>query len=157
VSAYAARLRLTLAPDTVPAAADNGGELEAAIEVLGLIALKGKGDSYPGKHDGIIDRAVWDRPDGPCHPCRDPPIANAAVLRVRLKLPASERTRLGRSVWRAEKRDRCAGVMRVGGTIRPHSGVLAHSSAALGTKHLIRWQSQATLIPDHGPLGECRL
>jgi len=42
VSAYAARLRLTLAPDTVPAAADNGGELEAAIEVLGLIALKGK-------------------------------------------------------------------------------------------------------------------
>jgi hypothetical protein len=42
VSAYAARLRLTLAPDTVPVAADNGGELEAAIEVLGLIALKGK-------------------------------------------------------------------------------------------------------------------
>jgi len=38
VSAYAARLRMTLA--TV--AADNGGELEAAIEVLGLIALKGK-------------------------------------------------------------------------------------------------------------------
>ena len=38
VSAYAARLRLTLA--TV--AADNFGELEAAIEVLGLIALKGK-------------------------------------------------------------------------------------------------------------------
>jgi predicted transposase YbfD/YdcC len=38
VSAYAARLRLTLA--TV--AADHGGELEAAIEVLGLIALKGK-------------------------------------------------------------------------------------------------------------------
>ena len=38
VSAYATRLRLTLA--TV--AADNGGELEAALEVLGLIALKGK-------------------------------------------------------------------------------------------------------------------
>jgi len=38
VSAYAARLRLTLA--TV--AADNGGELEAALDVLGLIALKGK-------------------------------------------------------------------------------------------------------------------
>jgi len=38
VSAYAARLRLTLA--TV--AADHGGELEAAIKVLGLIALKGK-------------------------------------------------------------------------------------------------------------------
>lgn len=38
VSAYAARLRMTLA--TV--AADYGGELEAAIEVLGLIALKGK-------------------------------------------------------------------------------------------------------------------
>ena len=38
VSAYATRLRLTLA--TV--AADHGGELEAALEVLGLIALKGK-------------------------------------------------------------------------------------------------------------------
>lgn len=38
LSAYAARLRLTLA--TV--AADNSGELEAALEVLGLIALKGK-------------------------------------------------------------------------------------------------------------------
>ena len=38
VSAYAARLRLTLA--TV--AADPGGELEAALKVPGLIALKGK-------------------------------------------------------------------------------------------------------------------
>lgn len=38
VSAYAAQLRLTLA--SVPA--DRGGELEAALEVLGLIALKGK-------------------------------------------------------------------------------------------------------------------
>jgi predicted transposase YbfD/YdcC len=38
VSAYAARLRLTLA--SVPA--DRGAELEAAIEALGLIALKGK-------------------------------------------------------------------------------------------------------------------
>ena len=38
VSAYAARLRLTLA--SVPA--DRGTELEAAIEALGLIALRGK-------------------------------------------------------------------------------------------------------------------
>ena len=38
VSAYAARLRLTLAA----VAADNDSELEAALEVLGLIALKGK-------------------------------------------------------------------------------------------------------------------
>lgn len=38
VSAYAARLRLTLA--TVPA--DRGAELDAAIEALGLIALRGK-------------------------------------------------------------------------------------------------------------------
>ena len=38
VSAYASRLRLTLA--TV--AADNGAELDAGIEVLGLIALNGK-------------------------------------------------------------------------------------------------------------------
>jgi len=38
VSAYASRLRLTLA--RLPA--DKGGELEAALDVLGLIALKGK-------------------------------------------------------------------------------------------------------------------
>jgi len=38
VSAYAARLRLTLATVT----ADNGGELEAAREILGLIKLRGK-------------------------------------------------------------------------------------------------------------------
>ena len=38
VSAYASRLRLTLASAT----ADQGTELEAALEVLGLIALKGK-------------------------------------------------------------------------------------------------------------------
>ena len=38
VTAYAARLRLTLA--TVPA--DRGTEREAAIEALGLIALRGK-------------------------------------------------------------------------------------------------------------------
>lgn len=38
VSAYAARLRMTLASR----AADNGTELDAALEVLGLIALKGK-------------------------------------------------------------------------------------------------------------------
>lgn len=38
VSAYASRLRLTLATAT----ADHGTELDAALEVLGLIALKGK-------------------------------------------------------------------------------------------------------------------
>jgi len=38
VSAYASRLRLTLA--SLPG--DRGGELDAALEVLGLIALKGK-------------------------------------------------------------------------------------------------------------------
>jgi len=38
VSAYASRLRLTLAT----AAADHGTEIDAALEVLGLIALKGK-------------------------------------------------------------------------------------------------------------------
>lgn len=38
VSAYASRLRLTLA--SVPA--DRGAELEAALEVLGLVALRGK-------------------------------------------------------------------------------------------------------------------
>ena len=46
VSAYATRLRLTLA--TV--AADQGGELEAAREVLGLIKLKGKVETADALH-----------------------------------------------------------------------------------------------------------
>src|SRR5690606_29567942 len=46
VSAYAARLRLTLA--SVPA--DRGAELEAAIEALGLIALKGKVETAVALH-----------------------------------------------------------------------------------------------------------
>ena len=68
-----------------------------------------------------------------------------------------ERKWQDRSVRRAEKRRHCAGVMRVGGPIRPHPGVLAHSSAAQGAKHLIRWQTQANLLPDRRPLGECRI
>jgi len=54
VSAYAAQLRLTLA--TV--AADHGGELEAAIEVLGLIALKGMDACFRGLHGPTV-RAPW--------------------------------------------------------------------------------------------------
>ena len=41
--------------------------------------------------------------------------------------------------------------MRVGGPIRPHSGVLAHSSAAQGAKHVFTWLSQANLMPDIRP------
>lgn len=61
VSAYAARLRLTLA--SVPA--DRGTELEAAIEALGLIALKGKvvtADALPLQSPyGCSDQRGWRR------------------------------------------------------------------------------------------------
>ena len=54
-----------------------------------------------------------------------------------LKPPKPERKWQDRSVRRAENRRCCAGVMLVGGLIRPHSGVLALSSAAQGPKRLI--------------------
>ena len=47
--------------------------------------------------------------------------------------------------------------MRVGGPICPHSGVLAHSSAAQGAKHLIRWQNQAKSGETHGHSGNVGL
>jgi len=78
-------------------------------------------------------------------------------MRVTLKLRKTERKRRDRSVRRAEKRHHCAGVMRVGGPIRPHLGVLAHSSDAQGTKNLIEWQHQAKPMPDCGALGACRM
>ncbi len=46
VSAYTSRLRLTLA--SVPA--DRGAELDAALEVLVLVALKGKGVTADALH-----------------------------------------------------------------------------------------------------------
>jgi len=69
----------------------------------------------------------------------------------------TERKRQDKSVHRAEKRRRWAGMMQVCGPTCPHSGVLAHSSPARGTKHLIRWQPQAKIMPDCGPLGEFRI
>ena len=45
----------------------------------------------------------------------------------------------------------------VGGPIRPHSGILAHASAAQGTERLINTRNQAKLTPSGRPLGECRL
>ena len=60
VSAHASRLRLTLASAT----ADTGAELEAAPEVRGLIALKGKvatADDEPCRAVAIVARTVAHR------------------------------------------------------------------------------------------------
>ena len=60
VSAYASRLRLTLASVT----ADAGTELEAALDVLGLIASKGKvvtADDEPCRAVAIVARTVAHR------------------------------------------------------------------------------------------------
>jgi len=114
-----------------------------------------RGASRPRRHLPV-GRVCGDWPDGPRHSRRDPPIAGTAVMRVTLKLPANERARLDRSAWRAEKRHRWAGVVRVRDQIGLHSGVLAHTSAARAAKYLIRQQNQATLPSSGSPLGECR-
>jgi len=114
-----------------------------------------RGASRP-RHHLPVGRGCGNRPDGAIHPRRNPPIAGTAVMRVKLELPANERARLGRSVWRAEKRRRWARVMRVRDQIGLHSDVQAHASAARATKHLIRQQIQATLPSSGSPIGECR-
>jgi len=122
-----------------------------------------RGASRP-RHHLPVGRGCGDWPDGASasasanasRPRRDPPIADTAVMRVTLELPANERARPGRSVWCAEKRRRWAGVMRVCNQIGLHSGVLAQPSAARAAKHLIKQQIQATLPSSGSPVGECR-
>jgi adenine-specific DNA-methyltransferase len=69
----------------------------------------------------------------------------------------TERKRQDRSVHRAEKRRRRAGMLRVYGPIRPTAGVCATTDAARGEKRLISWRNQAILTSAGRPLGECRL
>jgi hypothetical protein len=69
----------------------------------------------------------------------------------------TERKRQDRSVHRAEKRRRRAGMPRAPGPIRPTPGVWATADTARSEKRLINWQDQAILLLDGRPLGECRL
>ncbi len=78
-------------------------------------------------------------------------------MRVTLKLTETERTRLGRSVRRAEKRRRRTKMLRVRGTIRSAQRVCATADAARDEKHLLSGQNQAILPSYCRPLGECRL
>ena len=50
VSVYASRLRLTLASVPADRPADRGAELNAALAILGLIALKGKAVTADALH-----------------------------------------------------------------------------------------------------------
>ena len=80
---------------------------------------------------------------GPCHPCRDPPIASAAVMSVTSMPTQTEQMRQGASVHHEEKRRRRTSSMRVHGPICPHSRALAHADDAWRAKYLISHQNQA--------------
>lgn len=73
-------------------------------------------------------------PDGARHPCRDPATASATAMRVTAIPAQTERNRQDRSVRRAEKQGRRAGMTRVHNLIRPTSGVSATADTARGKK-----------------------
>ena len=79
--------------------------------------------------------AGGDRLDGARHPCRDPTLASAAVMRVTATQTQTERKRQDRSVRRAKKQGRQARMMRSRGLIRPTPGVSA-TATPLGRKTL---------------------
>ena len=77
------------------------------------------------RHHRPTRRGRGDWPNGPGHPCRHPPIASAAAMRVTAKLANTERKRQDRSVLRATKRGHMTKVTRVHGRLRTHpSGLI---------------------------------
>ncbi|WP_022705467.1 hypothetical protein [Pseudorhodobacter ferrugineus] len=85
-----------------------------------------------------------------------PPIASATVIRVKLKLPETERKRQDRFVRRAKKRVCPTKLTQHRGPIHPHWSVPASANEARREKHLIRRQDQANLPSNGRPLGACR-
>jgi hypothetical protein len=78
-------------------------------------------------------------------------------MRVKLKLPETERKRQDRFVRRAEKRVCQTKLTQHRGPIHPHWSVPASADEARREKHLIRRQDQANLPSNGRPLGGCRL
>jgi hypothetical protein len=107
-------------------------------------------------HHLPTSRGCRHRPDGPCHTCRHPPIASAAVMRVTAKLAKTERKRQDNSVRRVAKRSRRVKLTRVRGLIRPTPGVSAPPDTARSAKRLICLPVQAILTLSGSLLGECR-
>jgi hypothetical protein len=68
----------------------------------------------------------------------------------------TQQKRLDRAVYRAGKRGRRTGMMRVRRPIRPTPGAFATSGNAQGEKRLFNWRNQAILTSDGRPLGGCR-
>lgn len=113
------------------------------------------GASRP-RHHLPTRRGRGDWPHGQGYPCRHPPIASAAAMRVIAKLAKTQRKRLDRSAHSAEKRRCREKTLRVRGPIRPAPGVCATADAARREKRLSSGQDQAILTSDGRPLGECR-
>ncbi len=88
---------------------------------------------------------------------RHPTITRAVTMRVTAIQTKTERKRQDKSVRRAEKRRRRAGMLRVYGPIRPTSGVCATSCSTKGENRLINTHNQVILKSDGMPLGECRI
>lgn len=94
-------------------------------------------------------------PNGPCHPCRHPPIASATAMRVTAIPPQTQRKRQDRSVRRAEKRGCRARMTPVCGLTRSTFGRFRDRKHNPEPKRLICWPRQAILLSSGRPLGEC--
>ena len=107
-------------------------------------------------HHLPTSRGCRHRRDGPCHPCRPPPIASAAVMRVTAKLAKTERKRQDNSGSRVTERSRRVKLKRVQSWIRPTPGVSAPPDTDQSAKRLICLPVQATLTLSGSLLWECR-
>jgi DNA-binding NarL/FixJ family response regulator len=93
----------------------------------------------------------------PRHPCRNPPIARAAVMCMTAKLPASERKRQDRSVLHAEKPARPPLAANDFRFLKAPMGAWTSKHAVMGSAGLTGTQAQAILALLGTPLAECRL
>ena len=96
------------------------------------------------------------RPDGPRHPRRDPPIANASVMRMTAIHVQTERKQQDRYA-RCDEKHRCRDrTRRFRGLIPPVSVACVTAGAAQDEKRLSSGRILAILASEGTPLGECR-
>ena len=111
----------------------EAGRLVVGQPVIGADQDRRSGRAPCPSHHLPTCRGCGDRPDGVCHPCRDPKLASAAVMRVTATQTQTERMQQDRSVRRAGK---CCLLTRMRSLICPCSGFLTHADSAPGRKAL---------------------
>lgn len=92
----------------------------------------------------------------PHHSCRHSPIMSDTVMSVTAIQTRTERKPQDKSVRRAEKLRRRAGMARLCGPINRHSGTLTIAAELGRAKLLVMRQDQANLPSSGMPRGECR-